>query len=223
MCFSLPYPLVVLYGWLPCTTRNYMWPYLVTYFFLFLLSLRFWQKQSFFFIFAMRLKFTHIFKGMSKLCFSTLMNQYGKMWQNISPVEIRTIAHLQKLQNLYSTIYFILHIAMFYLRYHKIILSGWIRLVKLSFHRITCCLVQLTMSHDGSVWLAPKYSIKLAKPSLSHRSSHQSIVTIFPNHWKSRLKLYGIALINRCNLFNIINILCNYFSGWMSCMGFAEL
>ena len=40
----------------------------------------------------------------------------------------------------------------------------------------------LTISHCGSASFTPRYSTKLAKPSLSHRSSHQSIVTMFPNH-----------------------------------------
>lgn len=42
------------------------------------------------------------------------------------------------------------------------------------------------MPQSGSALSTPIYSKKLAKPSLSQRSSHQSIVTMFPNHWKNR-------------------------------------
>lgn len=45
---------------------------------------------------------------------------------------------------------------------------------------------ELTMPQSDSASSTPMYSKKLAKPSLSHRSSHQSIVTMFPNHWKTK-------------------------------------
>lgn len=41
------------------------------------------------------------------------------------------------------------------------------------------------MPQVGSASSTPTYSKKLAKPSLSQRSSHQYIVTMFPNHWKN--------------------------------------
>lgn len=50
-----------------------------------------------------------------------------------------------------------------------------------------CCAFkgELTMPQSGSAFSTPMYSKKLAKPSFSQRSSHQSIVTMFPNHWKN--------------------------------------
>lgn len=45
------------------------------------------------------------------------------------------------------------------------------------------------MPQSGSAFSVPMYSKKLAKPSLSQRSSHQSIVTMFPNHWKNTTKV----------------------------------
>ena len=43
------------------------------------------------------------------------------------------------------------------------------------------------MPHVGSVFSTPMYSKKLAKPSFNHRSSHQSMVTMFPNHWGTHM------------------------------------
>lgn len=51
-----------------------------------------------------------------------------------------------------------------------------------------------TICQSSSVELTPKNSKKLANPSLSHRSSHQSMVTIFPNHYnRKQLKKNSIS------------------------------
>lgn len=44
----------------------------------------------------------------------------------------------------------------------------------------------LTMPQSFSASSTPTYSKKLAKPSFSHRSSHQSMVTMLPNHCRNK-------------------------------------
>lgn len=50
-----------------------------------------------------------------------------------------------------------------------------------------CAIKQiLTMPHSFSASSTPTYSKKLAKPSFSQRSSHQSMVTMLPNHCRNK-------------------------------------
>ena len=63
------------------------------------------------------------------------------------------------------------------------------------------CLVKgRTIIQVGSVTLAPRYSMKLAKPSFNQRSSHQSMVTIFPNHWNRETDHVIHSLVNSCRI-----------------------
>ena len=41
----------------------------------------------------------------------------------------------------------------------------------------------LSASHSGCSFRVVRPSIQVAKPSLSHRSSHHAMVTRLPNHW----------------------------------------
>ena len=54
----------------------------------------------------------------------------------------------------------------------------------------------LTMLKPGSELFVPMYSMKLAKPSLSHRPSHHAMVTRLPNHCIIKLSLYRVSQIH---------------------------
>lgn len=63
--------------------------------------------------------------------------------------------------------------------------TGWV--VAYASRRIAARLFSagpvLSISHSGCSFAVVRASIQLAKPSLSHRSSHHAMVTRLPNHW----------------------------------------
>lgn len=51
------------------------------------------------------------------------------------------------------------------------------------FFEAPCMYLCISTWYSGWRWLMARYCMKVANPSLSHSSDHQTIVVRFPNHW----------------------------------------